>query len=91
MPLTADQLRIGAHVDQTDPVAEAQVRGSSLVQFFLGDPQSYKGPEIRYAGGAEAGGHGVSRPPSGTPPRNSPPATERPWPPESEGGGDCCA
>lgn len=48
------QLRIGAHVDQTDPVAEAQARGSDLVQFFLGDPQSYKGPEIRYAGGAEA-------------------------------------
>ena len=24
------------------------------MQFFLGDPQSYKGPEIRYAGGAAA-------------------------------------
>ncbi len=47
-------LRIGAHVDQTDPVAEAIARGSDLVQFFLGDPQSYKGPEIRYAGGADA-------------------------------------
>jgi deoxyribonuclease-4 len=23
------------------------------VQFFLGDPQGYKGPEVRYAGGAE--------------------------------------
>jgi len=54
MPLTADQLRIGAHVDQTDPVAEAQARDSSMVQFFLGDPQGYKGPEIRYAGGAAA-------------------------------------
>jgi deoxyribonuclease IV len=49
-----NELRIGAHVEQTDPVAEAQARESSLVQFFLGDPQSYKGPEIRYAGGAEA-------------------------------------
>jgi deoxyribonuclease-4 len=48
------ELRIGAHVDQTDPVAEAQARGFSLAQFFLGDPQSYKGPQIRYAGGAEA-------------------------------------
>jgi deoxyribonuclease IV len=48
------QLRIGAHVDQTDPVAEARARGTDLVQFFLGDPQSYKGPEVRYAGGAEA-------------------------------------
>jgi deoxyribonuclease IV len=52
-PLTAETLRIGAHVDQTDPIAEAQARGTSLVQFFLGDPQGYKGPEIRYAGGAE--------------------------------------
>jgi deoxyribonuclease IV len=54
MPLTADQLRIGAHVDQTDPVAEAQARDSTMVQFFLGDPQGYKGPEIRYDGGATA-------------------------------------
>ncbi|MCA1984423.1 deoxyribonuclease IV [Nocardioides nematodiphilus] len=43
---------IGAHVDQTDPIAEAKARGASLVQFFLGDPQDYKGPEIAYAGGA---------------------------------------
>ena len=48
------QLSIGAHVDQTDPVAEAVARGTTLVQFFLGDPQGYKGPEVRYAGGAEA-------------------------------------
>ena len=46
--------KIGAHVDQTDPVAEAQARGADLVQFFLGDPQGYKGPEVRYAGGPEA-------------------------------------
>src|SRR5829696_7353292 len=45
---------IGAHVDQTDPIAEALARRAPLVQFFLGDPQSYKGPEIRYAGGAAA-------------------------------------
>jgi deoxyribonuclease-4 len=48
------QIAIGAHVEQTDPVAEAQARGTTLVQFFLGDPQGYKGPEIRYAGGAAA-------------------------------------
>jgi deoxyribonuclease IV len=47
-------LRIGAHVDQTDPLAEAAARGAPLVQFFLGDPQGYKGPEVRYAGGPEA-------------------------------------
>ena len=45
---------IGAHVDQTDPIAEAQARGTTVVQFFLGDPQGYKGPEIAYAGGAAA-------------------------------------
>jgi deoxyribonuclease IV len=47
-----DQLRIGAHVEQDDPVAEAAARQAPLVQFFLGDPQGYRGPEIRYAGGA---------------------------------------
>ena len=47
-------LRIGAHVDQTDPVAEAQARGADLVQIFLGDPQGYQGPEVAYADGPEA-------------------------------------
>lgn len=47
------QTRIGAHVDQADPLAEASARHTTLVQFFLGDPQGYKGPEIRYAGGAD--------------------------------------
>jgi deoxyribonuclease-4 len=46
-------MTIGAHVDQADPIAEARARGTTLVQFFLGDPQSYKGPVFRYAGGAE--------------------------------------
>jgi deoxyribonuclease-4 len=53
-PTTAASLRIGAHVDQADPVGEALARGASLSQFFLGDPQGYKGPEFRYAGGPEA-------------------------------------
>jgi len=35
-------MRIGAHVDQSDPVAEGQARDADLVQFFLGDPQSWK-------------------------------------------------
>jgi deoxyribonuclease-4 len=47
-------MQIGAHVDQTDPLAEAAARDAPVVQFFLGDPQSYKGPVIAYAGGAEA-------------------------------------
>ncbi|MBD8061386.1 deoxyribonuclease IV [Oceanitalea stevensii] len=45
---------VGAHVDQTDPIAEAQARGADAVQLFLGDPQGWKGPEVRYAGGAQA-------------------------------------
>ena len=47
------EIAIGAHVEQTDPIAEAAARQAPLVQFFLGDPQGYKGPEFRYAGGAE--------------------------------------
>src|SRR6187551_4032282 len=50
---SSSQIAIGAHVDQTDPIAEAKARQAPLVQFFLGDPQGYKGPEIRYAGGLE--------------------------------------
>ena len=46
-------IAIGAHVDQVDPIAEAAARGTSTVQFFLGNPQSYKGPEVAYAGGAD--------------------------------------
>lgn len=45
-------IRIGAHVAQDDPIAEAKARDTTLVQFFLGDPQGYQGPEFRYAGGA---------------------------------------
>src|SRR6187200_3731170 len=47
-------IEIGAHVDQTDPIAQARARQAPHVQFFLGDPQSYRGPEVRYAGGAAA-------------------------------------
>ncbi|MGV8849140.1 MAG: TIM barrel protein, partial [Propionibacteriaceae bacterium] len=44
----------GAHVDQTDPIAEANARGASLSQFFLGDPQGWKTPTVGYPAGAEA-------------------------------------
>ncbi|MGH3472719.1 MAG: deoxyribonuclease IV [Nocardioidaceae bacterium] len=47
-------LRIGAHVDQEDPIAEAKARNAELAQFFLGDPQGWKRPTVAYAGGAEA-------------------------------------
>jgi deoxyribonuclease-4 len=47
-------LAIGAHVDQTDPIAEATARGADLVQFFLGDPQGWKGPRLDFPGGPAA-------------------------------------
>src|SRR4051812_10316026 len=47
-------LRIGAHVDQADPLAEASARSADLVQFFLGDPQGWKAPVFAYPGGAPA-------------------------------------
>ncbi|MEU4829980.1 deoxyribonuclease IV [Streptosporangium sp. NPDC023615] len=37
---------IGAHVDQDDPLAHARARGAEVVQFFLGDPQGWKGPVV---------------------------------------------
>jgi deoxyribonuclease IV len=37
---------IGAHVDQSDPVAQGRERGADVVQFFLGDPQSWKAPVL---------------------------------------------
>ena len=39
-------LKIGAHVGRLDPVTEGQARGADLVQFFLGDPQGWKKPEV---------------------------------------------
>ncbi len=47
-------VRIGAHVDQQDPLAEASARAADLVQFFLGDPQGWKGPTVAYPGGPTA-------------------------------------
>lgn len=39
-------VRIGAHVDRDDPVTDAVDRGADLAQFFLGDPQGWKKPEV---------------------------------------------
>jgi deoxyribonuclease-4 len=47
-------LRIGAHVDQADPVAAALEREGNVAQFFLGDPQGWKGPVVQFEGGAAA-------------------------------------
>ncbi len=48
-------VRIGAHVDQHDPVAASTERGGDLAQFFLGDPQGWKKPEIPAALTAASG------------------------------------
>ncbi len=47
-----NRVPIGAHVDQTDPIASARDRGADVAQFFLGDPQGWKKPVVTYAGGA---------------------------------------
>jgi deoxyribonuclease IV len=39
-------LRIGAHFHVDNPLAEAIARGADAAQFFLGDPQGWKGPVI---------------------------------------------
>ncbi len=44
----------GAHVDSIDPVAEANELGLGAAQFFLGDPQGWKGPKVGFPAGAEA-------------------------------------
>ena len=40
-------MRIGAHLDATDPLAEAAARNAEVVQFFLTNPQSWTSPESR--------------------------------------------
>ena len=40
-------MRIGAHVDPAEPLAEAASRGADLIQFFLTDPQAWKDPQDR--------------------------------------------
>jgi deoxyribonuclease-4 len=38
-------MRIGAHVDRADPLAEAAARNGEIAQFFLADPQGWKAPQ----------------------------------------------
>lgn len=45
---------LGAHVDSVDPLGEAAAIGADVVQFFLGDPQSWKKPGTLYPEGAAA-------------------------------------
>lgn len=53
-PVTAESLRIGAHVGHQDPVAAAVERGAAHSQHFIGDPQGWKKPQLVYEGGAAA-------------------------------------
>ena len=39
-------VRIGVHIDEPGPLEQAIARGADAVQFFLGDPQGWKGPVI---------------------------------------------
>ncbi len=39
-------VRIGVHIDDPDPLEQAIARGADAVQFFLGDPQGWKGPVV---------------------------------------------
>lgn len=47
-------IRLGAHVDSTNPLGEAAELGIGAVQIFLGDPQSWKKPAALVEGGAAA-------------------------------------
>ncbi|MFT3888160.1 MAG: deoxyribonuclease IV [Arachnia sp.] len=47
-------IRLGAHVDSIDPLADATALGAEVVQIFLGDPQSWKKPAALVEGGAAA-------------------------------------
>jgi deoxyribonuclease-4 len=40
-------MRIGAHLDSTDPLAAAAARSADVVQFFLTDPQAWTAPQPR--------------------------------------------
>lgn len=42
-----DGVLIGSHVRNDDPLAAAEADGADVVQFFLGDPQSWKKPKPR--------------------------------------------
>jgi len=46
--------RIGATVNQAEPLAAAAERGGDAAQIILGDPQSWAKPDVAFAGGAEA-------------------------------------
>ncbi len=46
-------MNIGAHVDESDAIGQARELGVPIVQILLGDPQSWRGPQISYPSGIE--------------------------------------
>lgn len=52
--MTTPSIELGAHVDQSDPIAAAQARNAQIVQHFIGDPQAWKGQTLSYPGGPAA-------------------------------------
>lgn len=52
--------RIGATVDQADPLAATAERGGDAAQILLGDPQSWAKPELTFPDGPEALAKGVA-------------------------------
>ena len=47
-------IQLGAHVDQTDPIGQAEILGAQVIQINLGDPQAWRGHQVAYPGGATA-------------------------------------
>ena len=47
-------IQLGAHVDQTDPIGQAESLGAQVIQINLGDPQAWRGHQVAYPGGATA-------------------------------------
>ncbi|HUW77801.1 MAG TPA: deoxyribonuclease IV [Candidatus Nanopelagicaceae bacterium] len=45
---------IGAAFDAENLIAGTQARGADAIQFFLGNPQSWRAPELTYPGGPSA-------------------------------------
>ena len=50
--MSSTAVKIGAHVDLSDAVAQAKAIDAEIVQVFLSDPQSWKVPPLDYPGGA---------------------------------------
>jgi deoxyribonuclease-4 len=52
MEMTGQERRLGGHVDQDAAITQAEQLGGTICQLFVGNPQSWQGPDIGFAGGA---------------------------------------